>query len=130
MAILGGMSKGVHRHISDGSWMRAATYASSGTAVLLIALKGWAWAATDSVAVLSSLIDSLLDGFASLITMLAVHHALVPADDEHRFGHGKAEPLAALAQAAFVTGSAAILILQAINRFLHRFRWKKAGLAW
>jgi ferrous-iron efflux pump FieF len=67
--------------------------------------------------VLSSLIDSLLDAAASLVTLVAVHHALTPPDREHRFGHGKAEPLAGLAQAAFIAGSAALLSLEAIRRF-------------
>lgn len=98
--------------------MKAAGYASIMTALLLVGLKIWAWLATGSVAVLSSLVDSLLDGFASLITLYAVHQALVPADEDHRFGHGKAEPLAALAQSAFITASAIFLILQAGNRLL------------
>jgi len=71
---------------------------------------------TDSVAVLSSLLDSLLDAAASLINLLAIRHALTPADDEHRFGHGKAEPLAGLAQSAFICGSALILLMEAIHR--------------
>ena len=98
--------------------MKAAGYASIMTALLLVSLKVWAWLATGSVAVLSSLVDSLLDGFASLITLYAVHQALVPADEDHRFGHGKAEPLAALAQSAFITASAIFLTLQAGNRLL------------
>ena len=96
--------------------MKAASYASFTVALLLISLKIWAWTATGSIAVLSSLVDSLLDGFASLITLYAVHQALVPPDRDHRFGHGKAEPLAALAQAAFITASALLLSIQAGNR--------------
>ena len=63
---------------------------------LLIAAKVVAYLLTDSVSLLSTLLDSLLDAAASLINLLAVRHALTPADREHRFGHGKAEPLAAL----------------------------------
>lgn len=96
--------------------MRRATYASVAVATVLIAAKGVAWLATDSVSVLSSLLDSLLDAAASLINLLAVRHALTPPDREHRFGHGKAEPLAGLAQAAFIAGSAALLILEAGRR--------------
>jgi len=66
---------------------------------------------------MSSLLDSLLDAAASLVNFLAVRHALTPADAEHRFGHGKAEPLAGLAQAAFIAGSAVLLALEAIHRF-------------
>jgi ferrous-iron efflux pump FieF len=97
--------------------MRRATYASLGVAALLIVIKVAAWWLTDSVAVLSSLLDSLLDAAASLVNLLAVRHALTPADREHRFGHGKAEPLAGLAQAAFITGSALLLLSEAVHRF-------------
>ncbi|HEY9550510.1 MAG TPA: cation diffusion facilitator family transporter, partial [Kiloniellaceae bacterium] len=73
---------------------------------------------TDSVSILSTLIDSLLDAAASLVNLIAVRHALVPADREHRFGHGKAEPLAAMVQAAFITGSGIFLVIQAVPRFV------------
>jgi ferrous-iron efflux pump FieF len=96
--------------------MRAATYASVAVAVVLIASKIFAWLLTDSVSLLSTLIDSLLDFAASLINLLAVRHALMPPDREHRFGHGKAEPLAALGQSTFITGSAIFLVIEAIRR--------------
>ena len=98
--------------------MRLATYASVAVALTLIAIKIVAWLLTDSVSLLSSLIDSLLDLLASLVNLLAVRHALTPADPEHRFGHGKAEPLAGLAQAAFIGGSAVLLLLEAGRRLL------------
>jgi ferrous-iron efflux pump FieF len=96
--------------------MRAATHAAMAVAIVLIVAKAIAWVITDSVSVMSSMLDSLLDFAASLINWLAVRHALTPADREHRFGHGKAEPLAGLAQAAFITGSAVLLGLEAIHR--------------
>jgi len=99
--------------------MKLATYASVSVAVVLIGAKFFAWLATDSVSLLSTLIDSLLDALASLVNLLAVRHALQPADRGHRFGHGKAEPLAGLAQAAFITGSALFLLLQAAERMIH-----------
>lgn len=99
--------------------MRAATYASVAVALVLVAAKSAAWTLTDSVSLLSTLIDSLLDALVSIINLVAVHHALQPADREHRFGHGKAEPLAGLAQAAFICGSAAFLLLEAGERFIH-----------
>ncbi|MGB0670257.1 MAG: cation diffusion facilitator family transporter, partial [Rhodospirillales bacterium] len=70
----------------------------------------------DSVSLLSSLMDSLLDAGASIVNLIAVAHALQPADAEHRFGHGKAEPLAGLVQAAFITGSALFLVIEAGHR--------------
>lgn len=99
--------------------LRRATLASVGVACLLIVIKLAAYLVTDSVALLSSLIDSTLDSFASLVNFFAVRHALVPADAEHRFGHGKAEPLAGLGQAAFIAGSSLFLIFESVNRLLH-----------
>jgi len=96
--------------------MRMATYASVTVASILVVAKLAAWSLTGSVAMLSTLVDSLLDGLASIITLIAVRHALTPADQEHRFGHGKAEALAAMAQSAFVTGSAIIVLFHAGTR--------------
>lgn len=99
--------------------MRRATIAAVAVALVLVLVKVGAWLVTDSVSLLSSLIDSLLDVGASFINLLAVHHALQPADYEHRFGHGKAEHLAGLAQAAFVAGSAVFLLIEAAYRLAH-----------
>lgn len=99
--------------------MRRATYASVATASTLVVIKVVAWALTDSMALLSSLVDSMLDTAASLVNLVAVHQALQPADAEHRFGHGKAEPLAGLGQAAFIAGSGVFLCIEAVNRLFH-----------
>src|SRR6202158_5094430 len=96
-----------------------ATYASLAVALVLIAAKLAAWISTGSVALLSSLVDSLVDAIASLVNFFAVRHALVPADREHRFGHGKAEPLAALGQSAFLVGSAVLLMMEAVRRLVY-----------
>jgi ferrous-iron efflux pump FieF len=96
--------------------MRQATYASVAVAGVLIAAKLVTWLATDSVSMLSTLLDSVLDAAASMVNLVAVRHALTPADREHRFGHGKAEPLAALGQSAFVAGSAVLLIVEVVRR--------------
>lgn len=96
--------------------MRLATYASVSVAVGLVVIKLAAWLLTGSVAMLSSFMDSALDMLASLINVFAVRHALQPADAEHRFGHGKAEAIAGLAQSAFVTGSAVLLVAEAAPR--------------
>lgn len=95
---------------------RRVTWASVSVAVTLIIVKIGAWLLTGSVSLLSSLIDSVTDATASIITMMAVRQALQPADAEHRFGHGKAEPLAALGQAAFICGSAVLLVIEAGSR--------------
>jgi ferrous-iron efflux pump FieF len=97
---------------------RLATYAAVAVAGSLIGIKLWAWLATNSVAVLATLVDSTLDLVASGLNLLAVRHALTPADEEHRFGHGKAEALAGLGQAAFIGGSAAFLLFQSLERLI------------
>jgi ferrous-iron efflux pump FieF len=96
--------------------MRLATYASITVAIVLIIAKLIAWGVSDSLSLLATLIDSTLDAIASLINLMAVRHALSPADKEHRFGHGKAEALAGLGQATFIAGSAGFLLLQAVRR--------------
>ncbi len=97
---------------------RMASYASLTVALALVAAKSWAWMATGSVSLLSSLVDSFLDVLASGITVIAVRVALMPADAEHRFGHGKAEGLAALAQSLIIGGSAVYVFMEAIQRLL------------
>ena len=104
---------------SAGRLMKLATYAAVGVASTLIVVKFAAWLMTDSVSLLSTLIDSFLDVAASTVNLLAVRHALEPADEEHRFGHGKAESLAGLAQSAFISGSAVFLLLQAGERLFN-----------
>ena len=99
--------------------LRFATGASVTVAGVLIVGKLGAWLATGSVTVLASLVDSLMDALASVINLMAVRYSLLPADDEHRFGHGKAEALAGLGQATFIAGSALFLLLEAVSRLLH-----------
>src|SRR6266403_5562018 len=108
-----------NHHLTASQRLRVrATYASLAVAVLLIAAKFIAWVGTGSVALLSSLVDSLVDAAASLVNFFAVRHAATPADREHRFGHGKAEPLAALGQSAFLIGSAILLMFEAVRRLV------------
>ncbi|MEQ1888254.1 MAG: cation diffusion facilitator family transporter [Alphaproteobacteria bacterium] len=98
--------------------MRLATYASVGVAATLIAAKTGALYSTGAAVILATLIDSILDGAASLLNLFAVRHSLQPADEEHRFGHGKAEALAGLGQAAFIGGSAVFLGFESVQRVL------------
>lgn len=99
--------------------LKLATRASLVVALILIGVKlvGWWW--TDSVSLLASLLDSSADLIASLLTFLAVRWSLVPPDHNHRFGHGKAEALAALAQSMFILGSAVMLGLQGLDRLIN-----------
>ena len=98
--------------------MRLASFASVGSALLLIALKFGAFLQTGSVSLLSTLFDSALDAAASIVNLIAVRQSLVPADAEHRFGHGKAEPLAGLVQVAFILGSSIILVMEVVDHFV------------
>ncbi|MAX00125.1 MAG: divalent metal cation transporter FieF [Sphingomonas sp.] len=95
---------------------RNAALASVSAALLLGVLKGYAAWATGSVAMLGSLADSVLDLVASLVTLFGVWVAAQPADEDHRFGHGKAESLAALFQVAVITVSAVAILVQAVQR--------------
>ncbi|UQS13956.1 cation diffusion facilitator family transporter [Pseudomonas sp. HS6] len=96
--------------------LRLATRASVAVACTLIIAKAIAWWLSGSVSMLAGLTDSALDGITSLLNLLAVHYALRPADDDHRYGHGKAESLAGMAQALFIGGSAVLIAFQAYER--------------
>ncbi|HEY2446091.1 MAG TPA: cation diffusion facilitator family transporter [Rhizomicrobium sp.] len=98
--------------------MRRAALAAVAVSGILVVIKASAYVITDSVAVLAALADSSLDLFASSINLLAISQSLTPADREHRFGHGKAEPLAGLAQGAFIAGSATFLVVESVGRFI------------
>jgi ferrous-iron efflux pump FieF len=100
-------------------WMRRATTASVLVAAILVAMKVVAWLQTGSVAMLASLLDSMLDGLASLVNFVAVRFALKPPDKEHRHGHGKAEALAGLGQAVLILGSSAFVFHQSITRLIN-----------
>ena len=96
--------------------MKLATYASVSVAIILVVVKTVSWWRSDSVAMLGSLTDSGLDFAASLITLLAVRAAITPPDDNHRFGHGKAEALSGLFQAALMATAAMFLALSSLGR--------------
>ncbi|WP_394212464.1 CDF family cation-efflux transporter FieF [Enterovibrio calviensis] len=96
--------------------VQMAAWAATITASFLLLMKLGTWWYTGSVSLLASLVDSLIDLLASVTNLVVVRYALQPADEEHRFGHGKAESLAALAQAAFIVGSACFLVLSGIER--------------
>ena len=100
-------------------WVRLAAITSSSVALILVVIKFYAWLVSDSSAMLASTTDSILDLFASIMNIVILRFALAPADDEHKFGHGKAESLAGLVQAAFVLGSAILLIFNGVERVMH-----------
>lgn len=99
--------------------IKAASYASVLTAITLLCAKIFAWSISDSTSVLSSLLDSLMDIVASLVNFYAIRYTLMPADDDHPFGHSKAEGIAALIQSAFILGSSVLLLLQVGERLVN-----------
>ncbi|MCM8558487.1 cation diffusion facilitator family transporter [Sphingomicrobium sediminis] len=107
-----------HDHHSERSTLtkRAALFSVS-VALFLVGLKLWATWSTDSVAMLGSLADTALDLIASLVTFFGVRYAAMPADEEHRFGHGKAEAIAALFQVILISVSAIGIAWRGIERF-------------
>jgi ferrous-iron efflux pump FieF len=107
-----------HPHAAHGALTARAAYASVAVALFLLLLKSYAAWATGSVAMLGSLADTALDVLASLITLWGVRYAAMPADTDHRFGHGKAEALAALAQIGLITFSALAIGWQAAARLI------------
>ncbi len=98
--------------------MRLATAAALAVALSLVLAKAIAWWLSGSVSLLAGLTDSLLDSAASLINLVAVHFALQPADEDHRYGHGKAEALAGLGQSLFIGISAVLVGIQGVQRLL------------
>jgi len=108
--------------------LHLATLASVSVALLLITVKATVWLLTDSLSVLASLADSILDAAASLLNLVAVRYSLRAADRDHPFGHGKAEYLAGLGQALFVGCSALFVIYQSLQRFTHPRSLTAAGI--
>jgi ferrous-iron efflux pump FieF len=100
-------------------WVKASSIVTMVMVSLMIATKAWAWLASGSASMLGSLTDSLMDITATLMSFLVLSYALRPADDDHRFGHGKAEALAGLGQAAFIAGSGCLLMFHGIERLIN-----------
>ncbi len=106
------------KQTQDAKLMHRATYAAVAVALTLIAMKTVAFLVTGSVAMMATLFDSVLDMAASVLNLLAVRTALTPADDDHRFGHGKAEAMAGLGQAAIIFVSAGYIVYASVGRFM------------
>lgn len=111
--------------------VKIASTAAVLVAVTLILIKLAAWLLSGSVSLLASLLDSSMDSAASFFNFVAIRYALQPADEEHRFGHGKAESIAGLIQSAFIAGSAAFLWLHALDRLIspHPLEYTGWGIA-
>lgn len=113
--------------MNQASLARSAAFASIATALLLVALKLWASWRTGSTAMLGSLADTALDLVASVATLVGVWIAAQPADENHRFGHGKAEALAAIFQVMLITLSAGGIALRAVTRLVDGGETAAAG---
>jgi ferrous-iron efflux pump FieF len=94
--------------------------ASISMALFLVVIKSYAAWKTGSVAMLGSLADTALDLVASIVTLVGVRWAAMPADDDHRFGHGKAEALAALIQVILISVSALGIAWRAVDRLANK----------
>ena len=110
-------------------WARAATGAAVLVAGALLLLKLYAWRVTGSAAVLGQAADSGLDLFGSLVAFAAVRYAAMPADDDHRFGHQKAEALSALFQSLVITASAVLVAAESARRLIEPRALVEPGLA-
>lgn len=98
-------------------WVRRSGMLTIAFALTIVAIKLFAAIDTNAASMLASLMDAMMDVAVSLLNFVALRFALKPADDEHRFGHGKAEAVMALFQAAFLAGAAFVLLYQGFNRF-------------
>jgi ferrous-iron efflux pump FieF len=118
-----------HAHGEERSSLTArAALASITMAIFLIGLKTWAAIHTSSMAMLGSLADSSLDLLASLVVLAGVRVAAQPADTDHRFGHGKAEALAALVQVILITLSGLFIGYRSVMRLLNGAQTQDAEL--
>lgn len=107
---------------------RSAPLVAVGAAGFLVALKGAAAWATDSLALGSAALDSLIDLFLSAANYLVLRRAAAPPDREHAYGHGKFESLAALGQGLFLAGAAAGLVAAGVRRLVSRQMPEQTGL--
>jgi ferrous-iron efflux pump FieF len=111
----------------SGALNRSAAFASISVALLLLGMKGWAAWSTGSTAMLGSLADTALDLVASIATLAGVWIAAQPDDSDHRFGHGKAEAIAAMFQIVLISISALSLAVHAVQQLLAGARTEAAG---
>ena len=105
-------------YLSNQKLRRFASIMALAVALTLVGVKAWAWLATGSISLLTSAADGLVDVVASLVTFLGVRYAGRPVDRGHRYGHGKAEAVAALVQALLLTGAAVGLGIESVQRLI------------
>jgi cation diffusion facilitator family transporter len=98
---------------------RLASNTSFILALSLVGVKLVAWALTGSMALLAAAVDGVLDVCTSMVTFIGIRFAERPEDDNHRYGHGKGETLAAFLQALLLAGAGCTLVFQALREFMH-----------
>ena len=120
-----------HKTVSvtpDYSLVKRASKAAIAAAGIMVGAKFYAWFATGSLSLQASLVDSMLDILASILNFVIIRQAIKPADDDHRFGHGKAEAIGGLVQTAFIAGSATWLMIDVAHRLLDPHPLENVGL--
>ncbi|TCL02218.1 cation diffusion facilitator family transporter [Sodalis ligni] len=107
---------------------RLASLISLSVALMLVGIKIWAWLLTGSISMLTSAADGLVDVMASIVTLAGVYYAQRPADKGHRYGHGKAEAVAAFVQALLLAGAGLVLGIESVGRLIHPQPLSQQGL--
>jgi len=109
--------------------IKAASIASLFVSSTLIVIKYYGWTETDSISLLGSLADSLMDFLASIFVFIAISFSLLPADEKHRFGYGKSEGLVVFIQSLLIGVSGLYVFSEAIQRFFHPIKINQPSIA-
>ena len=109
--------------------IKAASIASLFVSSTLIVIKYYGWTETDSISLLGSLADSLMDFLASIFVFIAISFSLLPADEKHRFGYGKSEGLVVFIQSLLIGVSGLYVFSEAIQRFIHPIKINQPSIA-
>ena len=99
--------------------LRRFAWLSIAAAIATITLKAGAWLLTGSVGLLSDAAESIVNLVAAVVALVALTVAGRPADDDHHFGHAKAEYFSAAVEGLMIFVAAAVILVTAVERFLH-----------
>ncbi len=114
--------------MTPSSPARIATLVTTTVSLCLVILKTIVGVASGSLAVLASAVDSLLDFVVSLFNVFAVRGAEKPRDDNHNYGHGKIEGLAALFEGVLILASAGYILWKSGDKLLNPRPLDEAGI--
>jgi cation diffusion facilitator family transporter len=87
--------------------------------ILLLITKTFAWYITGSVAVLTDAFESIVNVVAGLIGVYSLYVSAKPRDEDHPYGHGKAEFISAAIEGSMIAIAGFIIIYEAINNLIH-----------